>query len=135
MRRIFLLVLIIFSIIIILPLITLSTEIDRLVEKEIYRLEVEVECDSCPHTVEPVCASNGKTFENICDLMCEGAVFLHIGNCMLESVGVKEEIEWGSRQGLLGVNAKSAEGLRKMVALHKLSKRGRLLPIEMGRYA
>lgn len=64
----------------------MSTEIDSLVEREIYRVEVEIECENCPDTEEPVCASNGKTFKNICELMCEEAVFLHIGKCIIESM-------------------------------------------------
>lgn len=93
-----------------LPLMILSTEIDNLIEREIYRVEVEIECDSCPETEEPVCATNGNTFTNICELICERAVFLHIGNCMMEAVGANDHAHWSSK------------------------KRERMLPMEVGRF-
>lgn len=111
----------------------LSAEIDGAIEREIYRLEVEIECDSCPDTIEPVCASNGKTYGNICELMCDGEIFSHIGNCLLETIDdKKEEAPWVSRRKLVGVNEQG--GVGKVISVQKLSKRAKILPIEFGRF-
>ena len=48
------------------------------------------DCKNCPSAIQPVCANDGKTYENSCKAVCKDLEVKYPGTCWYLSLKIKD---------------------------------------------